>query len=269
MSLEFETLEAGEHLGGLGEVAEFDHVADLKVTLPECKHGWVLMCALGAAGCPLKHLHNDAASSLKHSLGHVGYETFRTEDRKMFTGELQQISLFAGLGLVRDDDNLRRSVRHGSSPRVRFAAVTGSLNGADRPVQQELLCLTLESNANEVIIVEGNGEVEASKSPLAEADHGENSGEQLQSEGAGDKADSQALRDTDRSVEDIEMEASRWVVVRDEDVLYFPDEVDDRDFAPALPNWDDVECSPEESSAGSTATTRQKQKRRAGALRFA
>ena len=48
MRLQLDTAGAGKDLRRLGEVA------GLPTVLPPCKDGWVLICALGPSGCPLK-----------------------------------------------------------------------------------------------------------------------------------------------------------------------------------------------------------------------
>ena len=63
------------------------------------------MGAFRAAGYPLENLHNRAVFGLTSDDGAVGCQSLGTQQRDVFAGELQQVSFFAGLGLVRNDDD--------------------------------------------------------------------------------------------------------------------------------------------------------------------
>jgi hypothetical protein len=81
--------------------------------LPDCRHGWVLLCALGGTECPLKDPD--------------------VQGGKLSAGEIEQISLFAGVGGGSPMRSRRAGFRAGSGSGVRRRRAVGEVT------QQELL----------------------------------------------------------------------------------------------------------------------------------
>ena len=86
---EFQAPKPGEHLRGFRQVGQLHDLAYGPVSVPQCEHGWVLMCAIRPTLCPLKNLDNGAIGGLHDSLFHIGCQAFGAEEREVFASELQ------------------------------------------------------------------------------------------------------------------------------------------------------------------------------------
>lgn len=65
------------------------------------------MSSLGPAGSPLESLHDRAVLCTACGYGMIRGETFSSKKRKVLAGELEEVGVFAGFGLVGDDNEGR------------------------------------------------------------------------------------------------------------------------------------------------------------------